>query len=51
MIRLLICDDSAEARAAIGAMLEGTSRVEVVGEASNGAQAVRWPLRSGLMLC
>src|SRR5438046_3085632 len=40
MTRLLICDDSAEARLAVKAMLEETAKIEVVGEASNGAQAV-----------
>jgi diguanylate cyclase (GGDEF)-like protein len=48
MIRLLICDDSAEARAAVRALLVGQGRFEVVGEAANGEQAVTlavalWP--------
>jgi diguanylate cyclase (GGDEF)-like protein len=48
MIRLLICDDSAEARAAVSALLVGQGEFEVVGEAANGEQAVTlavalWP--------
>src|SRR5947209_19004611 len=48
MIILLICDDSAEARAAVRSLLVGQGRIEVVGEAANGEQAVTlavalWP--------
>src|SRR5262249_15383489 len=48
MIRLLICDDSAETRAMVRGMLAGQARIEIVGEAANGAQAVTlavalWP--------
>ena len=40
MIRLLVCDDSAAARAAIIAMLQEQSEVSVVGQAADGAEAV-----------
>src|SRR2546423_5781927 len=48
MIRLLICDDSPEARRALRVMLTGQPKLEIVGEAANGAQAVTlavalWP--------
>ena len=48
MIRLLICDDSAEARAAVRSLLVAQGSFEVVGEAANGEQAVTlavavWP--------
>jgi diguanylate cyclase (GGDEF)-like protein len=40
MIRLLICDDSPEARAAVRTMLGEEGEVEIVGEAENGDEAV-----------
>jgi DNA-binding NarL/FixJ family response regulator len=40
MIRLLVCDDSDGARAALHAMLHEQGEIEIVGEASNGAEAV-----------
>jgi ribonuclease P protein subunit RPR2 len=40
MIRLLICDDSPEARTAVRAMLAEEGQVEIVAEASNGAEAI-----------
>ena len=40
MIRLLICDDSSGARAALRAMLEEQKQIEIVGEAGDGEQAV-----------
>src|SRR4051794_31486684 len=40
MIRLLICDDSDGARAALHAMLHEHGEIEIVGEAPNGREAV-----------
>ena len=40
MLRLLICDDSPEAREAVKASLTAQAEIEVVGEAENGEQAV-----------
>jgi diguanylate cyclase (GGDEF)-like protein len=40
MIRLLICDDSAEARSVVRTMLGDEAEIEVVGEAANGEEAV-----------
>jgi len=40
MIRLLLCDDSADARAALRAMLHEQGEIEIVGEAADGEQAV-----------
>ena len=40
VVRLLICDDSAEARVAARTMLAEEGRIEIVGEASNGEDAV-----------
>ncbi len=40
MIRLLICDDSSHARAALRAMLDEQDEIEIVGEARDGQQAV-----------
>src|SRR6476469_7188751 len=40
MIRLLLCDDSADARAALRAMLHDQGEIEIVGEAADGEQAV-----------
>jgi len=40
MIRLLLCDDSGAARAALHAMLHHEGEIEVVGEAADGAEAV-----------
>jgi diguanylate cyclase (GGDEF)-like protein len=40
MIRLLLCDDSADARAALRAMLHEQGDIEIVGEAADGEQAV-----------
>ena len=39
-LRLLICDDAADARAVIRAQLADHLAVEVVGEAANGEEAV-----------
>src|SRR5919199_4898739 len=44
MVRLLVCDNSAEARAALRAMLAG-SEIDIVGEAADGAEAVALALR------
>ena len=40
MIRLLICDDSAEARRMLRTALATDREVEIVGEASNGSEAI-----------
>ena len=40
MIRLLICDDSAEARSVVRTMLGDEQEIEVVGEASSGEEAI-----------
>jgi diguanylate cyclase (GGDEF)-like protein len=40
-MRLLICDDSAPAREAVRAMLEGQAEIEIVGEAADGHQAIQ----------
>src|SRR3989442_4329869 len=40
MIRLLICDDSAEARSVVRTMLGDEAEIEVVGEAASGEEAV-----------
>jgi cyclic di-GMP phosphodiesterase len=40
MIRVLICDDAAEARTLLRTMLSAHPEMEVVGEAENGGQAV-----------
>ncbi len=40
MIRLLICDDSDEARRLVRAVLADHPEIEIVGEATNGKQAV-----------
>src|SRR5207245_7022510 len=40
MIRLLICDDSVEARAALRTVLSGTAEIEIVGEAADGGEAI-----------
>jgi diguanylate cyclase (GGDEF)-like protein len=40
MIRLLICDDSDAARAALRTMLHEQGEIEIVGEAANGLEAV-----------
>ena len=40
MIRLLICDDSEAARAALRTMLHEQGEIEIVGEAENGMEAV-----------
>src|SRR6266508_3768372 len=40
MLRLLICDDSPEAREAVRASLTGQPEITIVGEAGNGEQAV-----------
>jgi diguanylate cyclase (GGDEF)-like protein len=39
-MRLLICDDSAPARRALRAMLEGQGEIEIVGEAADGRTAI-----------
>ena len=39
-MRLLICDDSAPARQALRAMLEGQAEIEIVGEAADGREAI-----------
>jgi cyclic di-GMP phosphodiesterase len=40
MIRLLVCDDSAEARKLLRTMLAEEREIEIVGEAADGAQAI-----------
>src|SRR5438093_803778 len=40
MVRLVICDDSQEARVAVRMMLAEEGRIEIVGEAENGEQAI-----------
>ncbi|HZQ64399.1 MAG TPA: response regulator [Gaiellaceae bacterium] len=40
MIRVLICDDSPEARSLLRTMLANDREIEVVGEASNGSEAI-----------
>jgi diguanylate cyclase (GGDEF)-like protein len=40
MIRLLICDDSAEARTLLRTMLAADRDLEIVGEAANGSEAI-----------
>src|SRR5438045_6928647 len=40
MIRLLICDDSAEARMVVRTMLGDEQEIDVVGEASSGEEAI-----------
>ncbi len=39
-VRLLICDDSDELRAALRTMLAGHAEIELVGEAGNGEEAI-----------
>jgi ribonuclease P protein subunit RPR2 len=39
-IRLLVCDDSPEARAALRTMLAEQPEIEIVGEANNGREAI-----------
>jgi diguanylate cyclase (GGDEF)-like protein len=39
-MRLLICDDSAPARQALRAMLDGQAEIEIVGEAADGREAI-----------
>jgi ribonuclease P protein subunit RPR2 len=39
-VRLLLCDDSAEARAALRTMLAAQSEIAIVGEAENGRDAI-----------
>ena len=39
-IRLLVCDDDPAAREVVRAMLEGHDEIEIVGEASNGSEAI-----------
>ncbi len=46
MVRLLICDDSPEARTAVRTMLAEEGRVEIVGEAANGEDAVALALET-----
>jgi two-component system chemotaxis response regulator CheB len=45
MIRVLVVDDSATAREAITMMLRSTSDIEVIGEASDGAEGVELAAR------
>jgi diguanylate cyclase (GGDEF)-like protein len=40
MIRLLICDDSAEARAMLRTILASDREIEIVGDASDGSEAI-----------
>jgi diguanylate cyclase (GGDEF)-like protein len=40
MIRLLVCDDSGEARKLLRTMLAGDREIEIVGEAGDGSQAI-----------
>ncbi len=41
MIRVLVVDDSATAREAISAMLKSDQEIQVIGEATDGLEAVR----------
>ena len=40
MLELLICDDSDGGRAALRTMLAGHDEIEIVGEASDGEEAI-----------
>jgi DNA-binding NarL/FixJ family response regulator len=40
MIRVLICDDSSEARSLLRTLLANDGEIEVVGEATNGSEAI-----------
>jgi CheY-like chemotaxis protein len=40
MIRLLVCDDSAEVRAGLRATLAGQAEIEIIAEAANGEEAI-----------
>src|SRR5438132_14364028 len=40
MLRLLICDDSAEARRMLRTVLASDRAIEIVGEAANGSEAI-----------
>jgi DNA-binding NarL/FixJ family response regulator len=40
MARVLICDDSAQARATLRATLAGSPGIEIVGEAEDGVEAI-----------
>ncbi len=40
LLRLLVCDDSADARAAVRTLLSDQPEIEIVGEAANGKEAV-----------
>jgi diguanylate cyclase (GGDEF)-like protein len=46
VVRLLICDDSPEARLAARTMLGGEGRIDIVGEAADGEEAVRLALET-----
>jgi len=45
MVRVLICDDSAQARATLRATLAESRGIEIVGEAKDGAEAIAATLR------
>jgi ribonuclease P protein subunit RPR2 len=46
VVRLLICDDSPEARLAARTMLSGDGRIDIVGEAADGNEAVTLALET-----
>src|SRR5690349_15086613 len=46
MLRLLICDDSAEARLAARTMLANDGQIEIVGEAGTGEEALKVALET-----
>jgi diguanylate cyclase (GGDEF)-like protein len=45
MIRLLICDDSAEARSLLRTLLDAQPEIEIVGEAADGRDAIAQAVR------
>ena len=49
MIRVLVVDDSATAREAITMMLRSTPDIEVIGEASDGAEGVALPAAESVL--
>ncbi len=46
MIRLLVCDDSAEARKLVRTMLAAEREIEIVAEAENGSEAIALALET-----
>ena len=51
MIRVVLADDQALVRAGFRALLDAQPDIEVVGEAADGDEAVRWPSGSGPTSC